>query len=167
MVSISCLPLEIVIEVLHYLPIRSLLCFGTTSNHNRELQLCALSSLRLGAFNSKLSAMVNRMEATANADCLHSVQVVLPERGSKNKECLVHIQNLRIHNVIQKYQNSLMDLEIAMWELQDNTARSLAQLSNLRFLSIRLDHPFTRHPALKQAFWQESPGSTAWNMSAS
>lgn len=164
MASLSSLPNEIKIEILHYLPIRSLLDFGSTSRENRALQLCSLSSLRLGVFHTKLNGMVNHMEAKANNDCLHSVQIILPRTESRNKDFVIYLQNQRIKDVVQKYKDSLRNLEIAMWELQADTAVLLAQLNNLKHLHIRLDHPYTRHPAVTQGFWQDCLGSTVWNL---
>ena len=107
--------------------------------------------------------MINIMEATSHDDFLHSVQMILPRKGSKNKDCIMHMQNLKVQEVLRKYQPALRDLEVAMWDLHETTASMLAQLRNLKHLSVRLDHPHTRHPAIKQGFWQESPGSTVWN----
>ena len=107
------------------------------------------------------------MEATANRNCLHSVQMILPKQEARTKEKVIHNQNLRIRKVVDSYRDSLRDLEIALWELQDSSAKSIAQLKNLRKLSIRLDHPHTRHASVDSQFWEASPGSTVWNMLAS
>lgn len=71
MAAFSSLAPEIIREVLRYLPIRSLLDFGLTSNMNFAIQSCSLSNLRLGVFHSRLSSMISLMEATADRSCLH------------------------------------------------------------------------------------------------
>ena len=103
------------------------------------------------------------MEATMERNCLHSVQIVLPRLESRTKNDIIFNQNLRIRNVIDAYSNSLSDLEVALWELQESSASSIAKLRNLKRLSIRLDHPHTRISGLDPQFWATSPGSPVWN----
>lgn len=167
MVTLSSLPPEISREVLRYLPVRSLLDFGLTSKYNHTLQSCSLSELRLGVFHSRLGGMVSLMEATTDQSYLHSVQMILPKDESRTKVKVIHSQNLRIRNVVDAYQHTLRDLEVALWELDDSTAYSIAELKNLKRLSIRLDHPHTRFPGVDRQFWESSPGSTVWNKLAS
>lgn len=167
MATLSSLPPEISREVLRYLPVRSLLNFGLTSKNNHALQSCCLPKLRLGAFHSRLGGMVSLMEATADQSSLHSVQMILPKDESRTKLRVIHNQNLRIRKVVDAYQHTLRDLEIALWELDESTACSIAQLKNLKRLSIRLDHPHTRFPGVDRQFWESSLGSTVWNHLAS
>lgn len=167
MATLSTLPPEISCEVLRYLPIRSLLYFGLTSMNNHALQSCSLSKLCLGVFHSRLGGMVSLMEATADRSCLHSVQMILPKDESRAKVKVIYNQNLRIRKVVDGYQHTLRDLEVALWELHDSSACSIAQLRNLKRLSIRLDHPHTRFPGIDRQFWESSPGSTVWNNLAS
>ena len=164
MPSFNDLPFEIVLDVLQYLPIKDLFSFGLTSTRNRVLQEDSLTTLRLGVFHSKLSGMINLLEATVNTSCVHNVQMILPQKGSKNKDCVIHTQNRSVQDVVRKYSRTLKDLEISIWDLQEGTVSLLAELPRLRHLSLRLDHPHTRHPSLKQNFWQQAPGSTAWNL---
>ena len=167
MATLSSLPPEISREVLRYLPVRALLNFGLTSKNNHALQSCSLSKLRLGVFHSRLGGMVSLMEATGDQSSLHSVQMVLSKDESRTKVKVTQNQNLRVRKVVDAYQKTLRDLEIALWELDDSTACSLARLKNLKRLSIRLDHPHTRFPGVDRQFWESSPGSTVWNNLAS
>ncbi len=167
MATFSSLPPEMSREVLRYLPVRSLLDFGLTSKNNHALQSCSLSKLRLGVFHSRLGGMVSLMEATADRSYLHSVQMILPKTESRTKVKVIHNQNLRIRKVVDAYRQTLRDLEVALWELDDSTVCSIAQLKNLKRLSIRLDHPHTRFPGIDRQFWESSPGSTVWNSLAS
>lgn len=163
MATLSLLPPEITREVLRFLPIRSLLDFGLTSKRNHAIQACSLSSLRLGVYHSRLGGMISLMEATADRSCLHSVQMILPKSHSRTKDTVIRNQNLKTQRVINKYQDSLRDLEVALWELEESSASSIAQLTNLKRLSIRLDHPHTRYSGINQHFWDTAPGSTVWN----
>ncbi|KAK3178794.1 hypothetical protein OEA41_000931 [Lepraria neglecta] len=167
MTTFTSLPPEITREILHYLPIAALLAFGLTSKTNHSIQQHSLSSLRLGVFNSRLGGMISLMEATADRSCLHSVQMILPKSECRKKDKVIRNQNLRIANVVEKYTHTLRDLEIACWELQESAAMSLAQLKNLKRLSIRLDHPHTRFSGLEPSFWETAPGSPVWNLLAS
>ena len=166
MSSFTSLPLEIVCDVLQYLPIKDLFSFGLTSKRNHVLQQDSLKTLRLGVFHSKLSGMINMLETSVTTSCLHSVQMVLPQKGSKNKDCVIQMQNKSVQDVLSKYSHTLKDLEIAVWDLQEGTASLLAELPRLQHLSLRLDHPHTRHSSIKQSFWQHAPGSTVWNLLA-
>lgn len=165
MVCLNSLPPELIIEILHQLPITSLLSYGLTSRISHAIQQCSLSRLRLGVYQTRLGGMPNLVERATARSPLHSVQRISPRRGSKNKECVVYMQNREIRHVVERYQSSLRDLEIAMWELQEGTARSLARLTNLKHLSIRFEHPQTVQ--VNRAFGKGSPGSAVWNFLAS
>ncbi|KAK4695194.1 hypothetical protein P7C71_g2516, partial [Lecanoromycetidae sp. Uapishka_2] len=164
MATFSSLPPEITREVLRYLPIRALLDFGLTSRLNFAIQSCSLSSLRLGVFHSRLGGMISLMEATADRTCLHSVQIILPKTESRTKDMVIKNQDMKTRKILDRYQKSLRDLEVALWELQESSASSIARLKNLTRLSIRLDHPHTRYPGVDQDSWESASGSTVWNI---
>lgn len=103
----------------------------------------------------------------ADRSCLHSVQVVLPKHESRTKDKIIYNQNFRIQKVVHAFRHTLRDLELALWELHDSSASAIAQLKNLKRLSIRLDHPHTRYSGIDPQFWDCSPGSTVWNLLAS
>ncbi|KAF6230211.1 hypothetical protein HO133_004550 [Letharia lupina] len=111
--------------------------------------------------------MVSLMEATADRSCLHSVQMILPKDETRAKVKAICNQNLRIGKVVDAYQQTLRDFEVALWELHDPSAWSIAQLKNPKRLSIRLDHYHTRFPGIERQFWESSPRSTVWNNLAS
>ena len=111
--------------------------------------------------------MISLMEATTDRSCLHSVQIILPKQDSRTKDRVIQGQNLKIRNVLDCYRGTIRDLEVALWELQESSAYSIAQLKNLKRLSIRLDHPHTRYSGIDPQFWHTSPGSTVWNTLAS
>ena len=163
MAIFSSLPPEIIREILEYLSISSFLAFGLTSKNNHAIQSCSLTSLRLGVFHSRLTAMVSLMEAAPDRHYTHTFQTVLPKAQSQNRKMVVRNQNARVQTILSQYQHTLRDLEISLWELQEPAAWSISQLKNLRGLSIRLDQPCTSFPDVGRSFWETSPGSTIWN----
>ncbi len=163
MATFSSLPPEITREILEYLSIGSFLAFGLTSKNNHAIQSCSLSSLRLGVFHSKLSGMVSLMEGSSDRHYTHTVQAVLPKVQSRNRKMVIRNQNAITRTVVGQYQHTLRELEISLWELHEALAMSVAQLKNLRCLSIRLDHPCTSFSDVGRSYWDKSPGSTVWN----
>lgn len=163
MSSLASLPPELIREVVSYLPIASLLAFGLTSKEYHAIQCCSISTLRLGVFPSRLAGMISLMEAAADISYIHSVQTVLPKSQTRSKEVVIRSQNVVIQNVVDRHRQTLRDLEIALWDLKKPSAYSVSRLVNLRRLSIRLDHPHTRHAKVDQEFWEISPVSTVWN----
>lgn len=163
MSSLAFLPPELLREVVSYLPIASLLAFGLTSKEHHAIQCCSFSTLRLGVFPSRLAGMMSLMEAAADVSSIHSVQMVLPKTQARTKDMIIRNQNAAVQKVVDKHRRSLRDLEVALWDLRKQSACSLSGLVNLRRLSIRLDHPHTRHAKVDRDFWEVSPTSTVWN----
>lgn len=163
MPDLASLPPEIIREVVSYLPVPSLHAFGLTSKYNHGVQLCSLTTLRLGVFPSRLAGMISLMEAAADSSSTHSVQMVLPKSDSTSKEMIIRNQNAAVREVVEKHKHTLRNLEIALWDLQPCGAKPVVGLNNLRALAIRLDHPHTRHLSVDRHFWDTSPPSTVWN----
>lgn len=163
MATLTSLPPEMVREILSYLPVRALLAFGLTSKENHAHQSVSLSKLRLGVFPSRLNGLISLMEASEDRSSVNSVQVTLPKSKSRTKDMVVRNQNATVEKVVTKYRLTLRDLEVAVWELTRSSVESIGRLRNLRRLSIRLDHPHTRHSDVDRSFWKSSPGSTIWN----
>ena len=162
MSSISSLPPEILRDVLEYLPVSALLSFGGTSKYNHAIQSITLSKLRVGVFPSRINAMISLLDTHDDHSKTHNVQIVLPKKDGKSKKMVIRNQNQIIFNVVGKYQHTLQDLEVTLWDLQ-SAAESIAKARNLRSLSIRLDHPNTRYADLDRSFWKDAPGSKFWN----
>lgn len=163
MSTLASLPPELIREVISYLPIASLLAFGMTSKEHHAIQCCSLSTLRLGVFPSRLAGVISLMEAAADISSIHSVQTVLPRTQTRTKDMIIRNQNAVVQKVVDKHRHTLRDLEIALWDLKKPSACSVSRLVNLRRLSIRLDHPHTRHAKVDRDFWDISPVSTVWN----
>ena len=163
MYEISCLPPELLREVLSYLPIQSLLAFGQTSKYHHAVQQTSLSNLGLGVFPTRLDGLLSSMEMIGIHDKTHNVQNVLEKRKTRSKNAIFFNQNLTIARIVHRYAKSLRDLEISIWDLQQSGAEALAKVDGVRRLSIRLDHPSTRCADLDPSFWCHSPGSTVWN----
>jgi hypothetical protein len=163
MASFAALPAELVRDILGYLPVSSLHAFGLTSKQHHALQASSLSILHIGVFHSRISGMMSALDAPADTAGTHRVQVVLPRSDSRSLQVIVRNQNAIISDVVDKHKHVLRELEVALWDLQERTTKSIAQIKNLKHLSIRLDHSHTRHPQLNRNFWDSSPGSTVWN----
>lgn len=163
MPNLTSLPLELTREIINYLPIPSLLSFGLTSKDNHAIQAVSLSTLQLGVFHSHLSGMISFLESSSGRSSIHSVPVTLARNESRTKDQVIRHQNNTVRSVLDRYRHTLRDLELVMWNLTEATSVSLAGLRNLRRLSLRFDHPYTRHRDLDKSFWDTSPGSTVWN----
>lgn len=163
MANLSTLPPEITRTILENLPINSFLAFGLTSKNNHAIQSHSLSSLRLGVFHSRLSGMVCVSERTSDRCYTHTFQAVLSKAQSRNQKMVIRNQNASIRVIVSQYSHTLRDLEVSLWELQEPVVKSIAQLKNLRGLSIRLDHPCTSFLDVGRSFWEISPSSTVWN----
>ena len=163
MANLTSLPPELTREIINYLPIQSLLSFGLTSKENHAIQAVSISTLQLGVFHSRLSGMISFIESSSKRSSTHSIPVILSRNESRTKEQVIRHQNSTARSVLDRYRHTLRDLELVMWNLTEATAVSLAQLRNLRRLSLRFDHPYTRHRDLDKSFWDTSPCSTTWN----
>lgn len=163
MPNFTSLPPELIREVVSYLPIASLLAFGLTSKEHHAIQCCSLSTLRLGVFPSRIAGIISLMEAAPEVSALHSVQTILPKSQAHTKDMIIRNQNAVVQKVVDNHRRTLRDLEIALWDLKKPSACSVSRLVNLRRLSIRLDHPHTRHAKVDRDFWEISPVSTVWN----
>ena len=82
--------------------------------------------------------------------------MILPKEESRSKDRVIRNQNLRIREFVVQYRQTVRDLELALWELHESSASSIAELRNLKRLSIRLDHPHTRYSGLDSNFWETS-----------
>lgn len=162
MTTFGALPAELR-EILGYLPISSLHAFGLTSKQHHALQASSLSILHIGVFHSRISSRMSALPASADAPGTHSVQVVLPRCDSRSPQMIVRNQNAIIKDVVDKHKHVLRELEVTLWDFQERTAQSVAQIKNLKHLSIRLDHTHIRHPQLDRNSWDSSTGSTVWN----
>ncbi|MCJ1392835.1 hypothetical protein MMC18_005707 [Xylographa bjoerkii] len=162
MSSISSLPPEMLREVLHYLPITALLSFGGTSKYNHAIQSISLSKLQIGVFPSRINAMISLLDVHDNQSKTHNVQIVLSKKDGRSRILVIRNQNRIVSTVVSKYQHTLRDLEVTLWDLQ-SAAESIAKARNLRSLSIRLDHPHTRYADVDRSWWKDAPSSTVWN----
>ncbi|KAI9817774.1 MAG: hypothetical protein M1827_000893 [Pycnora praestabilis] len=165
MAPFASLPPELTREVLSYLPIPTLLSFGQTSHNNHLIQTISLSALRLGIFHTRINGLISFMESPTSSQLLaiHSVPIVLKKRASHDKYQIIRNQNSTTRHILTQYSRTLRDLELVLWDLDEGTAKILANMKNLRRLSLRFDHPHTRHVRLPRGYWDESPGSTIWN----
>ncbi len=163
MATLTSLPPELTREIMSYLPVRSLLSFGLTCKNNHAIQAVSLCTLQLGVFHSRLNGMISLIESSSKHSSTHSVPVILHRHESRSKQEIIRRQNSIVQAVVSRYRHTLRDLEVVVWDLTEPTSAALAQLCNLRRLSLRFDHPHTRHRDLDRSFWDAAPRSTAWN----
>ncbi|MCJ1288382.1 hypothetical protein MMC26_007737 [Xylographa opegraphella] len=162
MSSMSLLPPEIIREILQYLPVSALLSFGGTSRFHHAVQSISLAKWRLGVFPSRFNAMITLLDAHDDQSRTNTVRIVLPQKDGRRRKLDIRNQNKVIFDIVSKYQHTLQDLEVTLWDLR-SAAESIAKARNLQSLSIRLDHPHTRYADVDRSFWKDAPGSTVWN----
>ena len=161
--TLSSLPPEIVANVMTHLPIPALLALGATSAYFHALQATALTSLQLGIFPSRLDGVLANFSSQTAHDPARSINLRLPSNTFHAKDSIITAQNTRASAVLEQHGDTLRDVELALWDLQASTAKTLTSLRRLRSLAIRLDHPHTSHRSISRKFWHQSPGSTMWN----
>lgn len=162
--SVAWCPLWKPVRLLYSIFLRARCCI-----HVVRLERCSPRSNALTKDRRLLykSLLTPSCPIAADRSCLHSVNIVLPKHECRTKDKVICNQNSRAREIVVKYQHTLRSFEIALWELQEISANSIAQLRNLQKLSVRLDHPYTRHPGIEHKFWDTSPASTVWNILAS
>ncbi|OJI96329.1 hypothetical protein ASPVEDRAFT_35711 [Aspergillus versicolor CBS 583.65] len=60
---IRCLPPELVLQILTYLPFEDLLAFGSTSRLNNEYHIVSMKRLRLGVFEKRVHSIISLLQA--------------------------------------------------------------------------------------------------------
>lgn len=164
--SFSALPPELQRECLSYLPSTSLLTFSLTSHASYALALSALTTLHIGIYHTRVSALISSMSlseiSSTHPQSAH-IPLLLPKRETKDKHTIIRRQNVRIAAILSTYLASLRDLELSIWDLEQPLAALLGRMQNLKHLSLRLDHPHTRHARLERHFWSSAAPSTVWN----
>ncbi|KAI9761737.1 MAG: hypothetical protein M4579_000831 [Chaenotheca gracillima] len=162
--SFSDLPPEICEQILSQLPVASLLSFGATSHAAHYAATASLRTLSLGVFHSRISGLVSSLDDFEDGDGpTKTVRMLLPKRDARSRRHVVRNQNRVAAEVLPKYASSLRDLELVLWELEAPVCDVLRTMPNLRRLSMRFDHPHTRHTKVEKSYWETSPRSTIWN----
>jgi hypothetical protein len=167
MKSIASLPPELLREVMLYLPVHDLLAFSQTSKHNYAVAHVSLMELNIGVFPNQINALLSDMDSSSrtsgSSTSSQRINIILSKRKTKSANLIMFHQNTVAARILHRHAPSLRSLELALWDLQATTADALAKASQLRHLSLRLDHPHARAVDLHRGFWCSSPGSTVWN----
>ena len=161
--DLSSLPPELLHQTLTYLPVSSLLAFGQTSKYHHAVSARAFLKLRLGAFPSQINCVLSLFDALGDDDMAHSVQILLERKKNRSKDLVVRNQNRKLSAVLERQGRYLHDLEVSLWALEDPLAKRIGSLGMLRRLSVRMDHPHTRHADVPLSFWKSAEPSAAWN----
>lgn len=173
-VELGSLPTEILIYILSHLSIVDVLCFSQTSRYHHELQALVISKLRIGVFPHRINSILSLLDGAAythsdapvvwyEPDPTSSINVQIDGRKYRTWDTVVQKQNNIISKVVNMHGHHLRTLEIALWSLERHTANALTTCSRLRHLTIRLDHPFTRHKSVQPSVWKTAAPSTVWN----
>ncbi|KAN0080924.1 hypothetical protein V8E54_004128 [Elaphomyces granulatus] len=78
----------------------------------------------------------------------------------------IRLQNEIFAKIVNRYGNSLVDLEFLAYDLNIQGATAIASncQGRLRHLGLRFEHPHIRDSMLSRSYWLRPPeGSTAWN----
>lgn len=81
-------------------------------------------------------------------------------------EQTIRAQNKAFADIINRYGQSLGDLEFLAYNLNEEGAVALGTScgTKLRHLALRFEHPYVRDDSLSQHYWDKpAPGSPAWN----
>ncbi|KZF24969.1 hypothetical protein L228DRAFT_265464 [Xylona heveae TC161] len=167
MARLDNLPLEITYEILSYLEIPSLLCFGETSKQNRAIHRTFFTTLHLGVFHSKINSRIayilDQLPQQTSATDRHKLSVILRPSKTRTASSTILAQNKIACQAISPYTQTLRDLELTLWDLSSATVKILSQMTYLRRLSLKLDHSHVRHADLEKGFWDVAPPSRMWN----
>ncbi|MCJ1445264.1 MAG: hypothetical protein MMC23_005769 [Stictis urceolatum] len=165
MASVDSLPTELLHQICTFLPTPDLLSFGASSRLHHALSLMTLHTLRLGIFPSRIHGLASSLSCPIpeTASSAEPINIVLPKGQSRSKDCVIRNQNRKAARILSLHGRSLRDLELAIWSLEKPATDQIAKLARLRHLSIRLDHPHTRHRDLRPNHWREAERSTVWN----
>ncbi|KAF1815521.1 hypothetical protein P152DRAFT_455234 [Eremomyces bilateralis CBS 781.70] len=185
MTLLTSLPPEVLLDILAYLPLRSLLSFGQASKISHQLASCAMHRLSLGIFPTRLSGILSRLSGVSTLDLyspshLEDVQddtriasIVIPDAATLNSYSLLAFHNALISAVLSRYAYSLRDLDLTIWMLTPPIAKALGSARGLKRLRLRVENPFKlrgglragdrdvqrRLPPEKGGLWDTFPGS--------
>lgn len=162
--SFTSLPTELAQEVLQYLPVRSLNAFALTSRAGYVLARSSLRALDLGIFHSRVNSFISRLDSPGYGSSAQLVCMTLSKAESKTRHQTVRNQNAKAARVLRQHGHSLRSLDLAMWELEKPLADFFVDLKNLRYLSLRFDHEYVRHPSLGRDYWDRAPTGSVWDL---
>ncbi|KAI9771870.1 MAG: hypothetical protein M1840_001640 [Geoglossum simile] len=184
--SLTNLPPELHHLILSHLSPPCLLAYGLTCRANYALHGPSLTALTLGVFHSRISSLISFLHlssaaaATSSGCCggytsslsspssssssstSHSVCVLLKKRESRSRVVVTARQNAIVSSVLRRYKY-IQTLDLLLWDLKSCTTLAISGLYALRSLTIRLDHPYIRHPDLPKTHWETCVPGTLWN----
>lgn len=141
MSSLQDLPPELLIQVLTYLPIRSLLQFSETSRFSHKLAVTSLHTLNLGVYPSRVARSLGDIAASSDPSD-RSISLLIPDVEALSESALFAFHSKLISTLLHRHSTSLRHLTLRLWTLSPAIAAALVQLSGLRSLTLRIDNPF-------------------------
>lgn len=161
MATIHSIPPETLLQILSYLPIRSLLSFSVTSKSCHALASASVTTLSFGVYPTSLASKISRLHDTAatdielaEKDAPTTVSLVVPEAEKLPLPALYAFHDALTTSILLRYGSSLRHLDLTVWTLGQSIAAALAKCRNLRSLSLRIENPHVRLSA--DAPWELS-----------
>jgi hypothetical protein len=153
------LPPELITQILAFLPVRTLLKFSETSHYARFLANSNLHTLNLG-----IPAIRDRSLIKDTSDKIH-VRI----KGAFNYDytTLLNFHNALIQSILLRHADTLRTLDLSLWTLTQPIAETIAELSALRSLSIRVEEDiFARAVPRNCMAWERREQDKAWTVLA-
>jgi hypothetical protein len=91
-----------------------------------------------------------------------AIDVIIPDATSLDHSIQLKFQSALTISILGRYHFSLRHLHVNLWALTCPIADSLAELSNLRSLSIRIEDPTVRLSRNRQGSKHRSEETLAW-----
>lgn len=160
MASLSCLPPELLLEVLSYLDIRPLLSFSETCRAAHFFTSSSLHTLNLGIYPNGLAQHFGHAKAHEDNSNFEPVSLVIPDIKRSSEKADLAFHNKLTASIIQRYSSSIQHLTLRLWTLSPSIATALTEAKGLRSLHLRIDNPCGK-PARPQRRLREMVGPAA------
>ncbi|KAL6712453.1 hypothetical protein ACN47E_000330 [Coniothyrium glycines] len=125
------LPLELLINILGHLPVRSLLHFSETSQYSRFLANSNLQTLKLGVRSPRSRNIIRTGSERIN--------IRIKDALDYDYTTLLNFHTTLVQGIIVRHADMLHTLDLSLWTLTKPIAEAITKVSALRNLSIRLE----------------------------
>ncbi|KAH7127020.1 hypothetical protein B0J11DRAFT_432416 [Dendryphion nanum] len=125
------LPPELQVQILAFLPVRSLLKFSQVCHHAHILASSSLHTLSLGIHSTDLRGSIDYDP--------YQVSVLIPDAQTFDYTTLLSFHTALTKSILIRHGSTLRNLDISLWTLTTPTATALSALPALRAVSIRIE----------------------------